>query len=90
MLAADFPAGVHQPWLKEAALVDTNGVVMDDSAKQWTAHMARETTLAPAMNLAAKTSHNAGQRQHESADGALFGAYPFIHSQWDHVGRDGR
>jgi signal transduction histidine kinase len=73
-LAEDFPAWVHQPWLKEAALVDANGVVIDDSAKQWTGHMARETPLAPAMNLAAKT----GRRQSQSADGAmLFGAYPF-------------
>ena len=73
-LAEDFPAWVHQPWLKEAALVDATGVVIDDSAKQWTGHMARETPLAPAMNLAAKT----GRRQSQSADGAmLFGAYPF-------------
>jgi signal transduction histidine kinase len=73
-LAEDFPAWVHQPWLKEAALVDANGVLIDDSAKQWTGHMARETPLAPAMDLAAKT----GRRQSQSADGAmLFGAYPF-------------
>jgi hypothetical protein len=77
-LAEDFPAWVHQPWLKEAALVDANGVVIDDSAKQWTGHMARETPLAPAMNLAANTGQKAGQRQSQSADGAmLFGAYPF-------------
>jgi hypothetical protein len=35
LLAEDFAAWVHQPWLKEAALVDGNGVVIDDSAKQW-------------------------------------------------------
>ena len=77
-LAEDFPAWVHQPWLKEAALVDGNGVVIDDSAKQWTGRVARETPLAPAMNLAANTGQNAGRRQNQSADGAmLFGAYPF-------------
>src|SRR6202041_2313612 len=70
-LAEDFPAWVHQPWLKEAALVDENGVVIDDSAKQWTGRVARETPLAPAMNLAANTGQNAGQRQNQSADGAM-------------------
>jgi signal transduction histidine kinase len=78
LLAGDFAAWVHQPWLKEAALVDGNGVVIDDSGKQWKGHLARETTLAPAMDLAANTAQNAGQRQKQSADGAmLFGAYPF-------------
>jgi hypothetical protein len=62
LLAGDFAAWVHQPWLKEAALVDTNGVVIDDSGKRWKGHMASETTLAPAMNLAANTGQNAGQR----------------------------
>ncbi len=78
LLAEDFSAWEHQPWLKEAALVDENGVVIDDSEKQWTGHQARETALAPAMRLTAKSDQNAGRRQNRSADGAiLFGAYPF-------------
>jgi HAMP domain-containing protein len=78
LLAEDFAAWVHQPWLKEAALVDGNGIVIDDSAKRWKGQMAGVTTLAPAMHLAANRSTNGGQRQKQSADGAmLFGAYPF-------------
>jgi hypothetical protein len=68
--------------------MDANGVVLGDSVKQWTGHMARETALAPAISLAANTSQNARQRQSQSTDGAmLFGP---IQSQWDRVGRDGR
>ena len=54
VLLAEDVAGraCHQPWLKSAALVDENGVVIDDSDKRWTGHPARETALAPAMNLA--------------------------------------
>jgi len=50
--------------------VDGNGVVIDDSAKRWKGHLARETTLAPAISLAANAA-NGGQRQKQSADGAM-------------------
>jgi signal transduction histidine kinase len=77
-LAEDVVARPRQPLLKAAALVDENGVVIDDSDKQWVGHLARETALAPAMKLAVNAHENAGHRQSRSADGAmLFGAYPF-------------
>ena len=77
-LGEDIAAWAHQPWLKEAALVDENGVIFADSEKHWTGHAASETTLAPAMELAANTRGNAGRRLSHSAGGTmLFGAYPF-------------
>ena len=77
-LAEDIMAWSHQPWLKEAALVDENGIVFEDSQKLWAGRHASETTLAPAMDLAANTHGDAGNRLSHSADGTmLFGAYPF-------------
>ena len=77
-LGEDVVARPRQPWLKAVALVDENGVVIDDSDKQWVGHLARETALAPAMKLAVNADENAGHRQSRSADGAmLLGAYPF-------------
>jgi hypothetical protein len=58
--------------------VDANGVVIDDSAKRWICHIARETPLAPAMNLGGERGSKCRAAANQSADGAmLFGAYPF-------------
>jgi signal transduction histidine kinase len=77
-LAEDVTAWSHQPWLKEAALVDENGIVFEDSQKLWSGHAASQTTLAPAMELAANTHGNTASHQSHSADGTmLYGAYPF-------------
>ncbi|MEA3212216.1 MAG: hypothetical protein QOE70_5273 [Chthoniobacter sp.] len=73
----ELAAWADEPWLKLAALVDGNGVVIADSDKRWSGHAARETPLAPAMKLAAKSRGEGGQRARPGADGAMvFGAYP--------------
>ena len=41
VLVEDLAAWAHQPWLKEAALVDENGVVIDDSEKHWLGQSVR-------------------------------------------------
>src|SRR4029077_15597262 len=78
VLAEDLAVWAHEPWLKQAALVDENGVVIDDSEKRWSGHAAHETPLAQAMKLAVKGGGHAGHTENRSEDGTLlFGAYPF-------------
>ncbi len=77
VLAEDLAVWAHEPWLKQAALVDENGVVIDDSEKRWSGHAALKTPLAPAMKLALKGGRD-GDAENRSKDGTLlFGAYPF-------------
>lgn len=78
MLAEDLAAWAHQPWLKQAALVDDNGVVIDDSEKRWLGKSVRETPLAPAMKLMQKNTGEAGNvASHGEERALLYGAYPF-------------
>ncbi|MEP6671977.1 MAG: sensor histidine kinase [Chthoniobacter sp.] len=78
MLAEDLATWAHQPWLKEAALVNDQGVVIDDSEKRWEGRPASETPLAPAMKLAAKEHEDTTQTGNHSEEGTLlYGAYPF-------------
>ena len=73
----ELAAWSNEPWLKLAALVDGNGVVIADSDKRWSGHAARETPLAPAIKLAVKSRSEGGQRAKRDADEAMvFGAYP--------------
>ena len=78
VLADDLAAWAHEPWLKQAALVDENGVVIDGSEKRWLGLAASETPLAPAMKLAVNNGGDAEHMENRSKDGTLlFGAYPF-------------
>jgi signal transduction histidine kinase len=78
VLAGYLAVWAHEPWLKQAALVDENGVVIDDSEERWSGHAAHETPLAQAMKLAVKGGGHAGHTENRSEDGTLlFGAYPF-------------
>jgi signal transduction histidine kinase len=78
VLTDDLAAWAHEPWLKQAALVDENGVVLDGSEKRWLGLAAGETPLAPAMKLAVKDGGDAEHIENRSKDGTLlFGAYPF-------------
>jgi signal transduction histidine kinase len=77
VLAENLAVRAREPWLKQAALVDENGVIIDDSEKQWSGYAALKTPLAPAMRLAVKGTEN-GHPENSSKDGTLlFGAYPF-------------
>ena len=78
MLVEDLASWAHQPWLKQAALADEHGVVIDDSEKQWTGLSVKETPLQPAMKMAMRDGGGAGHGKSRSKDGTLlFGAYPF-------------
>ena len=78
LLAENIAGWAHEPWLKVAALVDENGVVIDDSEKRWIGRLARETTLSPAMKLADNIGKDPTHRQSRSPDGSmLFGAYAY-------------
>jgi signal transduction histidine kinase len=77
-LADDLQAWYHQPWLKQAALVDEKGVVIDDSEKRWLGEPARETPLAPAMKSIGKSAVEKGILvNHREERALLYGAYPF-------------
>jgi signal transduction histidine kinase len=71
LLADDLAAWTDEPWLKLAAVVDENGVVVADSAGQWTGRPVRETPLAPAMKLALRNGVGAGEKEKLRADEAM-------------------
>ncbi len=78
LLAEDLAAWAHEPWLKQAALVDEHGIIIDDSDKRWTGRKALETPLGPAMKLAEKKGGVPGEADNPDQEGAmLFDAYPF-------------
>ncbi|MDR3401343.1 MAG: sensor histidine kinase [Chthoniobacter sp.] len=78
MLAEDLATWAHQPWLKQAALVDEKGVIIDDSEKRWLGQPVSQTPLAPAMKAATKEGVATGQTGNHIEDGTLiYSAYPF-------------
>jgi signal transduction histidine kinase len=77
VLAEDLAVWAREPWLKQAALVDENGVVIDDSEKRWSGHAALQTPLAPAMKLAMKGGRDEDTENRSTYGTLLFGAYPF-------------
>ena len=78
LLAEDIAAWAHEPWLKEAALVDSHGVIIDASTKDFAGKRALDTPLAPAMQLATTKGKAESDAGIPSAEGEmLFDAYPF-------------
>src|SRR5947207_3662084 len=78
LLAEDLAAWAHEPWLKQAALVNGDGMILDDSEKLWPGRKALETPLAPAMKLAQKKGGAAAETDTPDEEGAmLFDAFPF-------------
>jgi signal transduction histidine kinase len=78
-LAEDLAAWAHQPWLKQAALVDDQGVVIDDSEKRWLGDAVTKTPLALAMKSAGKSDGKVEKDaiSHPRERALLYGAYPF-------------
>ncbi len=78
LLAEDLAAWAHEPWLKQAALVDSHGVIIDESDKRLAGQQATETPFAPAMKLAETKGAAAGETGIPDPEGALLlDAYPF-------------
>jgi len=78
LLAEDLAAWAHEPWLKQAALVDSHGVILDESDKRFAGQRAMETPFAPAMKLAETKGAAAGETGIPDPEGALLlDAYPF-------------